>query len=373
MTNSEPLVITGMGIISSQGSDKESFSINCLREKKPTICSRTVEFFDKKYQQKIYDLSPFEERVIPPRMKRRMSQMSRMVAVCALSCLEDAHIDRENLDENMGIVIGTGLGEHHALKGLLSQVKSNPSFISPTLFHNSVHNAPASYLGMILGIKGPTLTVSQQDHTFENALATACPLITNNGSALVLVGACDVFFDFGVIDKTKKKAAVFSSGSYFFLLESESNARKRNAKSRTHITLLPSRKLSKGETVSHYASEIVSFLELKSQKLSSIDLVFLVGISNAINQGIIVELLSHLFSTPVYVQLYTSLHSNPSQGGEYLALALVLLEKQRFICENLRIFHKDFRNCSIPKRETKKILFISLSEKCLSRAFLMEK
>lgn len=59
--------------------------------------------------------------------------------------------------------------------------------ISPTRFHNSVHNAPAGYWSIATGSRAPTTSLSAGPGGFAAALCEAWGLVAENGDPVLLV------------------------------------------------------------------------------------------------------------------------------------------------------------------------------------------
>ena len=71
---------------------------------------------------------------------------------------------------------------------MCAALASDPRSISPTRFHNSVHNAPAGYWGIATGAMRPSDTVAAFDASFAAGLLEAAARIaTDPASALLLV------------------------------------------------------------------------------------------------------------------------------------------------------------------------------------------
>ena len=66
-----------------------------------------------------------------------------------------------------------------------------PEQLSPTKFHNSVHNAPAGYWAIATGCMASTTALSAGDHTFAAGLFEAA-LLARSEDAPVLFVACDL-------------------------------------------------------------------------------------------------------------------------------------------------------------------------------------
>jgi hypothetical protein len=98
---------------------------------------------------------PARPLAIPAATWRRMSRLSRLLAVAAVPLIAD----RSDLHE-LAIVWGTSLGELVPTSQLTQRLyREGPRSVSPMAFQNSVYNAPIGHLSISLGLRGPSETV----------------------------------------------------------------------------------------------------------------------------------------------------------------------------------------------------------------------
>jgi len=74
---------------------------------------------------------------------------------------------------------------------LCATLRQAPEQLSPTKFHNSVHNAPAGYWAIATGCRASTTALSAGDYTFAAGLLEAA-LLAQSEDAPVLFAACDL-------------------------------------------------------------------------------------------------------------------------------------------------------------------------------------
>lgn len=74
---------------------------------------------------------------------------------------------------------------------LCATLAQAPGQLSPTKFHNSVHNAPAGYWAIATGCMASTTALSAGDHTFAAGLFEAA-LFAQTEQVPVLFAACDL-------------------------------------------------------------------------------------------------------------------------------------------------------------------------------------
>ncbi|MFC1840350.1 beta-ketoacyl synthase N-terminal-like domain-containing protein [Thermodesulfobacteriota bacterium] len=140
------------------------------------------------------DTSYLEDKV-PKRALRRIDHFSQLALTGAYLAMDDAgldHFDREKT----GIVICSGYGSAKTTFSFLdSIIDDGDSCASPTLFSNSVHNAAAGHISMLLGLEGPCLTVSQFEMSVPSALLSATQWLQEGRVEQVLFGAVDEYCD----------------------------------------------------------------------------------------------------------------------------------------------------------------------------------
>ncbi len=124
---------------------------------------------------------------------RRSDTVSRMSVVAASDALTNSGI--ENIHQKkVGIIVSTAFGPHVTTFDFLDDILDHgDAAVSPTTFSNSVHNAAASYVAMSLNIKGPTLTITQFQFSFQAAMQLAQTWLEQGRCDYVLVGAVDQY------------------------------------------------------------------------------------------------------------------------------------------------------------------------------------
>ncbi len=164
---------------------------------------------------------------LPPLIKRRMSRLSTMVTLAIDEALRQTAVDLDAYRDEIGLVLGTGYGELDTTSHIfLAGVDQN---MSPTLFHNSVHNAPLGYAGIITGIRGISLTVSDGHISGENALVIGAEIIQTGVGNILVVGGADERFEFPLFqDPGQGKDP--GEGAGFLVIEEEEHAGKRGVK-----------------------------------------------------------------------------------------------------------------------------------------------
>jgi 3-oxoacyl-[acyl-carrier-protein] synthase II len=125
------------------------------------------------------------------RKLRRADRLARMAAVAAYDAWQDAALDA-GAATRTGVIVGTAFGPHVTTFRFLDDIlEYGDAGVSPTVFSHSVHNAAASYIATVLGIRGPATTVTQFCFSFHQALLLAGAWLAQGRCEHVLVGGVD--------------------------------------------------------------------------------------------------------------------------------------------------------------------------------------
>ena len=254
----EPVVITGLGIVSSIGIGKKDFSLN-LRNGKDgfsLIEDFDISSYQTKKAAKVKGFNPKE--FISPVKLRRLDKASQFTIAASKMAIEDGKVNLNKFDrKRIGIILGSGFGGLESSRLFhKDQVLKGPSNISPMLFPNTVPNAAASYTSIELKITGINTTFVQSFCSAEAAIYFAFLKLKQNKADMVLAGGVDELSPmlFHAYDRlgylTKNKPSPFNKdgdgflpgeGAGILLLERYSDAKKRGARIYGKITSLISK------------------------------------------------------------------------------------------------------------------------------------
>ncbi|MDI6756133.1 MAG: beta-ketoacyl synthase N-terminal-like domain-containing protein, partial [Thermodesulfobacteriota bacterium] len=93
---------------------------------------------------------------------------------------------------SVGVVIGTGYGSTSQTDDFfIGMLREGPEGANPSLFPDTVPNAPASQVSIYHSLKGPNTTFSHNEVSGEQALAYACRLLQEDRAEVLLVGSAD--------------------------------------------------------------------------------------------------------------------------------------------------------------------------------------
>ncbi len=120
------------------------------------------------------------------RSVRRLKRLSRLGLNLAEGAFKHAGI--ENRPDS--VFLGTGWGALSETHDFLKQLyETEERFSSPTDFIGSVHNATAGRIAIKFNARGPNITTTGGDHSFEQALLSAQLLAEDDEAPLLVMGA----------------------------------------------------------------------------------------------------------------------------------------------------------------------------------------
>jgi 3-oxoacyl-[acyl-carrier-protein] synthase II len=133
------------------------------------------------------------DRMIPPRTLRRVEHYGRMAILAAHLAIEDAGLSGAVPGET-GLVVATGMGPTaNTLDRQPVDIPLADLALSPILFSNSVQNAAAAHISMLLGMRGPSLSINQYELAVPLAFQAALDWLAEGRAGTVLVGCVDGF------------------------------------------------------------------------------------------------------------------------------------------------------------------------------------
>lgn len=118
--------------------------------------------------------------------RRRVSPMVRLALGAANDACKDAGID----PATMPAIFSSAFGDGYVLDNILRSLNSSDRNVSPTMFHNSVHNATVGYWNIAVSCHLPATSVAGGDYSFGVGLLKALMEVNAEGRSVILV-QCD--------------------------------------------------------------------------------------------------------------------------------------------------------------------------------------
>jgi len=119
---------------------------------------------DKKYVRE--ELEKFSPSILPANERRRTTPLIKL----ALHVAEQCFSSNLNAAKDYASVFATSDGDHHILDKMCKALTLPGHPISPTNFHNSVHNAPAGYWAIAVKAQQSSTSLSACNESFAVGL-----------------------------------------------------------------------------------------------------------------------------------------------------------------------------------------------------------
>ncbi len=104
--------------------------------------------------------------LLPPNERRRTTPVIKLALAAAEQAAKDALVDPGKL----ATVFASSLGDMRISDNLCRALASDEKLVSPTQFHNSVHNAPAGYWSIAMGSRHASTSLAASASSFPAAL-----------------------------------------------------------------------------------------------------------------------------------------------------------------------------------------------------------
>jgi hypothetical protein len=129
------------------------------------------------------ELPPHAPQLLPPNERRRATQAIRV----AFQAAEDAMHGTSLAPATLATVFASSDADLNIIHKISTALAQTPRFVSPTDFHNSVHNAAAGYWSIAVGARAASSTISAYDFSFAAGLDEACNLVRIDALDTLLV------------------------------------------------------------------------------------------------------------------------------------------------------------------------------------------
>jgi hypothetical protein len=127
--------------------------------------------------------TPYAPALLPPNERRRATASVKLAFRAAEDAVTAAGADARQLAS----VFSSSDADMAVLHRICDALAKTPRVISPTDFHNSVHNAASGYWSIGVGSMAPTTTVSAYDASFTAGLIEAVALARDRDADVLLV------------------------------------------------------------------------------------------------------------------------------------------------------------------------------------------
>ncbi|MBI2307322.1 MAG: beta-ketoacyl synthase chain length factor [Rhodocyclales bacterium] len=121
--------------------------------------------------------------ILPPAERRRASRLVRLALAVGMEAVTHAGADAATLTT----VFSASCGDGHNCHALCETLASDDRQVSPTRFHNSVHNTAAGYWGIATGAMAPCQVLCAYDASFGAGLIEAAVQVATAQTPVLLI------------------------------------------------------------------------------------------------------------------------------------------------------------------------------------------
>lgn len=129
------------------------------------------------------ELPRFKPGLLPPNERRRATVVGRLAFQAAEEVTQHSDIPLED----MAAVFASSGGDTHIVNSICLALTTPERAVSPTHFHNSVHNAPAGYWSIATKSRMPSTSLSAYDYSFAAGLMEAASMAQMEALPVLLV------------------------------------------------------------------------------------------------------------------------------------------------------------------------------------------
>ncbi|NDH00981.1 MAG: beta-ketoacyl-ACP synthase II, partial [Opitutae bacterium] len=187
------VVVTGMGVVSSIGSDVDSYWAS-LKAGKSGISS--VTSFDSsdiasKVASEITNFNP--EDFMDPKEARRNDRYAQLALAATHGALKDANLTRDELvPKRTGVLVGSGIGGMDTIeKQMTTLIERGPRRVSPFMIPSLIANIAGGIIAIDLGAKGPNFSVVSACASGSHAIGEAFEMIKRGAADVIFAGGSE--------------------------------------------------------------------------------------------------------------------------------------------------------------------------------------
>ncbi|RAP76294.1 beta-ketoacyl-ACP synthase II [Paenibacillus montanisoli] len=189
------VVVTGMGVMTSLGSDLDTFWGNLMEGKSGVslIDAFDVTEYPTRIAAEIKNFNP-EDYGIDKKEARRMDRFVQFASVASLLAVKDAALAiGEEVDaERVGVMIGSGIGglgtwedQHNIL------LEKGPKRVSPFFIPMMIANMASGQVSMLTGAKGPNSTAVTACATGTHSIGDSYKMIQRGDADVMICGGAE--------------------------------------------------------------------------------------------------------------------------------------------------------------------------------------
>lgn len=187
------VVITGIGVISPIGLDKEQFwnSLSAGKSGIDHVTSFDVSQYPCRIAGEILDFDP--TLYMEKREAKKVDRFTQFGVAAALLAWQDAGLERGTVERHdAGVLVGSGIGGIKTIEEQLEVLRTKgPRRVSPYLVPALIANMASGYISILLKLRGPNSTVVTACATSSHAIGDASHIIRRGDAAVMVAGGAE--------------------------------------------------------------------------------------------------------------------------------------------------------------------------------------
>lgn len=187
------VVVTGIGVISPVGNDKDTFWRNLTNGISGIgpITRFDVSGFTTRIAGEVKDFEP--TAYIDRKEARRMDRYTQYAVAAAHMAVEDAGLTRETVGgPHTGVILGSGIGGVETMEDQKKVLmERGPGRVSPFLVPMMISNMAAGQVSIAFGALGPNETIVTACASGTNAIGDAFKVIQRGDADMMIAGGSE--------------------------------------------------------------------------------------------------------------------------------------------------------------------------------------
>jgi len=247
------VVVTGVGVISPIGNNKNDFWKAILEGKNGTAALTAFDpsAFTTQIAAEVKGFNPAQ--YFSSKETRHRDRFVQFALIAAKEAVEDSQIDLNKVNRNRcGVIVGSGIGGLHTFESQHKiYLEKGPSKISPFLIPMLIVNMASGEISIAHGFKGPSSCVATACASSNHAIGDAFKIIQREEADIMITGGsegCITPMGFGGFCSCKalsrrnndpkgasrpfdkeRDGFVMGEGAGILIIEEYEHAKKRNA------------------------------------------------------------------------------------------------------------------------------------------------
>jgi 3-oxoacyl-[acyl-carrier-protein] synthase II len=187
------IVVTGLGVITSIGSDVNSFwdSLIAGRSGIGPVTRFDSTDIASKVASEVKDFDPATE--MDPKEVRRNDRYVHLALGAARRAMTDAGLSKEDLEpERTGVLVGSGIGGLETVESQLGVLfEKGPRRVSPFMIPSLIANIAGGVIAIELGAQGPNFAVVSACASGSHAIGEALRMMRSGLADVMLAGGSE--------------------------------------------------------------------------------------------------------------------------------------------------------------------------------------